>query len=428
LKRQFIYIIVLLSVLLLVWSFIQSWRYSTEDGGVDLRCRIVGARLSATGQSPYFTKTTTPGNDFLLDPADNPSRKVNGNVVTPALLTIVYPLAKLSYPTIRIIWTLLQYLFVLLAFIMLQKRQRQFSQHIIVPLFVFALVICSSNWFYNIERGQVYSFYLFLLCLAFWLYTLPWKYSHVVSGFITGLFVWTRFLMAGLFVPFLLKRDIKWCGGFIIGLIAGACVFVLPKTGEWTDYFSAMKIYSNEMLGSDTYDKNATLDNVPAQVEGTGNLQRSVYFRTGGLSTIQYYLHARGVSVNAVTLVCCFSICALLLSLCFIKMGPGPMSTEQIFLFGFLLYISAELFLVGFRGGYNLIQWLFPVLLIGRQWPVHRYKLLLFAGAFLLTNDWLLFVPHQTELAEIVMFIVLISASFTKPTTEKSSLELYASG
>jgi len=414
LNKKYIYVIIGCTLLVLAASLTKSWIYSTTAGGVDLRCRIVSARLPAAGHSPYFYHWQPSDGERLLDPGNNPTRKVNGNVVTPAVLTLLYPLAALPYAAVRIMWSVLLYCFLLGCFFLVYpdvfKKDRPFKA---APWVILCLFACSTLWFYNIERGQIYPFYLFLFALIYRLSQSQGRYGRFVVGCLGGFCVFLRPLLGVLFIPFAVAKDTRWLGGFATGIVIGALVFVLPKPVEWRDYFSAMDEYGKEMLGYSSYRPEAVVKEMPAGIEGMTNLKNSAFFNTGGLTTVQFYSRGRGILLSSKILIACYGLAAILLAWLYVRRGNGVMDNDRVFLFGFLLYITAELFLVGYRGSYNLIQWFFPVLLVSKYWPTWKNTLLLSVAAILILNGWLPAIPHLFELAEVLLLAALAWVCFS---------------
>jgi len=413
--------LIISAVVITLLSSIKGAGLIENNGCVDLRCRIVGTRLSHAGYSPYFYKWTAGGNIYFLDPNDQPGRKVNGNVVTPAVFKTFFILAQLKYPLIKLVWGILQYLFILSAFFLLTRNKKSTGNDNFFPfMIVLFCYICSNIWFYNVERGQVYSFYLFILSLIYGFYQSSWKQGTFVSGFVCALAVCIRPLMTVFAIPFFLKKDIKWMAGSICGAIIGICLFVLPFIQDWKGYFSAMKEYSNEITVR--HYPAAVKQEIPSIIEGSSNMQNSTSFQCGGLSTVQYYLAAKGVFLQSFTLAGIYCIMAALLCFLYMRSKPQFQSPENIFLFAFLLYILSELFIIGHRGGYNQIEWIFGVFLLCKK---KKFPDLLLAGmlaAILLENIQLNVIPYQFEFAEIILICILFYGVLGKEYLKKRQL------
>ena len=59
-----------------------------------------------------------------------------------------------------------------------------------------------------------------------------------------------------------------------------------------------------------------------------------------------------------------YFILVIICSFLYLRAKPPTAPDGRDFLFSFFLYILSELFIVGSRGGYNQIKWLFTVFLI----------------------------------------------------------------
>ncbi len=180
--------LICLTGILTVLSIAKAICLVKENGCTDLLCRTIGSRLLHNNKPAYFFKWSNTDSTYFLNPNDQPDRKVNGNVVTPAVLKLFYPLAQFPYAVIKYIWATSQYLFLFAAIFFLSGKNEAAGKNIFYPVFaVLTLYLCSNIWFYNVGRGQVYTFYLFILSLVCFLYQNTGKYGAFASGFINGL-------------------------------------------------------------------------------------------------------------------------------------------------------------------------------------------------------------------------------------------------
>ena len=102
------------------------------------------------------------------------------------------------------------------------------------------------------------------------------------------------------------------------------------------------------------------------------------------------------------------------LSLLFYRIPPESRDSDSLFLFGFLLYILLELFIVAPRPGYSLIQWIFPLYIIALKFQRHGTVLSLMIIALLLYHGFpfLFLFPYQFHLAELFFIVTLLHALF----------------
>jgi hypothetical protein len=402
--RYLLYFIVAFFVLLTV---LKSFYFSGKNGGSDLRIRVVASRLLGTDQSPYFHKWSPAEGEYLLDPNDHASRLVNGNVVTPAVLYLIYPVSWQSYPTVRILWTVIQFILVLLSlFLLLKNRKGPLSS---IPAFIIVPgLICTDIWLLNIDRGQIYIFYTFLFALIYRLYTSHWKHSMLLSGFVGGLFILFRPFAAVLGLVFLLKGKKKWILGCMAGFITGCSLFVLPQPSLWKDYFKAMDEYSNEYTDKSRLIPDKSEYEQPITIEGMSNLRQAQEFNISGLDPVYGYLKKIGITVSKNQSYIFYVSIVMLLSFAFFRSQKGNSDPMALFLFAFLLYILAELFVTVPRGRYNLIQWLFPLTLIFLKTRFHQPLFILLIIGLLLLHNFPFIVPDQALMAELVFVSITI--------------------
>ena len=92
------------------------------------------------------------------------------------------------------------------------------------------------------------------------------------------------------------------------------------------------------------------------------------------------------------------------------------MDSQSLFLFAFLLYILAELFVMAPRNPYNLIQWIFPLTLILLQIRFNHPSFVLLVIGLLLLHNFPFVVPYQAALAELLFIgVAIYHALVVKP-------------
>ncbi|MBI3831314.1 MAG: DUF2029 domain-containing protein [Planctomycetes bacterium] len=229
------------AVVVLVHALGVSWNDVNQDGGLDLRAKVVAARQVMAGYDPYFYRTgpTTP--ELWLDPmATSGHARVT---MTPAGIALYMPFAGLPYRTQRQIWFALEWAallgaIALLAFTMRSARGR--AIFLAVALLLFA---GGYFWRVHVERGQYYSFVLLLLAAGAWLATRrpAWRWT---AGLLWGSAIALRptFLVLPALLFVMHRRKEAVAAG--IGLVL-AIVVTLPATGTtiWEDYFLAMRVH-----------------------------------------------------------------------------------------------------------------------------------------------------------------------------------------
>ena len=93
-------ILLITSIFFTVVGFLQDMENSANYGGIDLRNRVIGARLIKANYDPYFFKWSEEYSEFFLDPRDHPNLPVNRVTVPPTILMIHSIFSDISY-TIR---------------------------------------------------------------------------------------------------------------------------------------------------------------------------------------------------------------------------------------------------------------------------------------------------------------------------------------
>lgn len=403
-------IILFLLILLSLLTIILSFYYSNNTGGTDLRNRIVGARLIGKGYSPYFYKWHPSDGEFLLDPNDSPSRLANGNTVTPAVLYISYPLINLSYPRIRLYWTIIQHIAALLLISLMLKRYEGSSRLLPAAIVIFG-VFTSNYWLLHIERGQMSIFYALLFALMYYFFTSKWKNGEYLSGMIGGLFVLLRPFATVVFIGFLLKGKTKWLLGFITGAITGLIIFVAPNLQVWDEYFKAIKEYGNECQNKGHTIQNAQIYIQPTIIEGASNLKKTQNFNIASLSVMNGYIQKSGFDYTYIRSLLTSGIILLLFSALFYNL-KNRSSAVDIFLFSFLCYMTVELFVLNWRGPYAVMEWAFPLFLIVQRGH-HRsslYAILIISLMFL--HGFPFYFRYQNLLGEPLLILIIMHLIF----------------
>lgn len=402
-----------LTIFFSLLTVIGSYYYSGLTGGTDLRNRIVGARLMRMGYSPYFYKWHPADGERLLDPNDIPTRLANGNTVTPAVFLMNYPFTNLNYPSIRLAWTTVQLLMIFGLVWMMKKRYRGNT-----PLFAAAVVIlgllANNYWFLNVEKGQIHVFYVFFFALMYFIYTANWRHAEFISGLIGGLFLFFRPFAGIIFLGFLLHGKINWLKGWLTGVLAGLFIFVMPNVPVWKDYFRAMEEYGNECLGKGHHIPNTVAASFPSEIEGTRNLGRFQAFNITNLPAIYGVVKRFGIEYTPIFSYLTCGIIFLLLSFLFFKQKENS-SPIHLFLFAFLAYMVAELFMLAWRNPYAVISWIFPLFLILQRIQQRVTLLAMFLIALLFLHNYPFYFRFQVAIAELILLFLVAYLSFTGP-------------
>lgn len=396
-KTEKVIIIICSSFLML--TVLKSFYFSHKSGGGDLRSRIVGARLLSTNESPYFYKWKPGDSDYFLDPNNHADWPVNTNISTPAELVLIYPVSQLPYQYVRYIWTALELLAVAVILILLY---RNLPNSRMVLFFLLAVGLLSTDvWLLHSERGQKYIFYALGFTLIYAIAKKEKKRYSLLSGIVSGLFVFVRPFMGVLAFAYLLSGKWKLLLGWFIGIIIGTFIFVFPFLHAWDDYFKSMDLWLQMTRGADIFLKNPPLIHIPETVEGMKNITIYTGFNIDSLKSIPEYLERLGVHMSY--LMSCLLFCFLsgILTAFFYKQNHKP-TLEAVFVFAFILYFFATVSFYIPRNGYGLVQWLFAVPIIVTVFQKNIIALIILFTGMLLLHNFPFYFPYQALIAELI--------------------------
>jgi hypothetical protein len=378
--------VVLLVLVLVALGVLKSGYYTIRYGGPDLRVRVVGARLVGTSASPYFYKWHTGDPGQLADPNDRPDRSVNGLSVAPGVLYVQRLFTWLDYPALRMAWTVFLYLLAFCMFgFMLGGRVNSPTANMYMVAIGGLFFLCSQIWFYNIERGQVYLLYGFFFWLVYQLYTLQKPVALFLSGVVLAIAIYCRPTMAVVAIPFVaaLSRPM------LVGLAAGGMSLLRDAymhRALWNDYFSAMAWYTlpdRKALAAGAYVQPV----YPAIIEEAGNLTHyKTDFTVGGIRPLDTIVQKFWQGPHTALYIGLYGMIVLVIGICWWKKWRQG-APALLILSGFLLYIISEYLVPAPRGGYNMVQWMFPVLLLlQKEWLTDTKIVLLVVGLCLIVS------------------------------------------
>ena len=389
-----------------LFSFVSTFKEIEENGNMDLREKIVGARLLSSGQSPYFYKWKNGDDGKLLDPFDNFNFRISRIAVNPAALLCFVPLSKLNYGTIKWLWFAFSYacfFLILFQFYILAKQENKFIVLIAGSLFF----LCSVAWQMHMERGQVYIFYTLVLSSVYWFYK---RENYFSAGALLAFLCWFR-LPFLLFIPllsFLSGRNKIIIGFFssIILLVLIALTFTTKQ--NWKDYFSSMEEWSKFELHEVSAIPNAIKPDFPSQIEGEVNLEIAKDFLQNNRAIQCIVLWLLNIKLYTKQLLLLFVASFLVLSsiICFKwRKSKIIFSETNIFILAFLFYILSDYFLPAPSYSYHYIQWLFPILLIVSSKNIRinfSFSLILLGLCMNLSTMSLL--PYNLAIGEAILF------------------------
>jgi hypothetical protein len=371
-------------------------------GGIDIRNRVVGARVLAAGFDPYTFHWQPGMPEEWFDPVHRGS--VPRVTVPPTVLVLYQPISRLPYRTLRLVhfgleWAALLATVAVLAGTIPGQRWR-------VGFVVVAAVFVAfgASWRMHTERGQVYVLHALLLALGS-RWGLRANLDSWKAGVMFGLAAALRPSFAPVAVAFLLLGKYRTTAGTFA---AGAAVVALslPWAGVsiWKSYSAMGDLYYRYLSYTDEFppDKEG-----PTEAEG---------FRFGGVivdadspssSFARYYWENRDrlglpmLDLGKVSKAAVLGITVLMLAA--VTVGRGRRSPRVALLFLTTLLVDMEYFLPH-RWPYVDVHWLVPlalaVPLFRSPRPVPQAALLYVLLGLVLGNGlYLITHPYTTTLA-----------------------------
>lgn len=348
-----------LSILLSCKGFCTDIYNTLHYGGIDLRNRVVGARLLIDGYDPYFFTWTEEYPEKYLDPNDRTEIPITRVTVPPTVLMLHASFSDWDYRQQRILWFVVQWLSLLSTLYLFAARAPSKEKALLIWIFGLLFISCNPFWRFHVERGQIYIFYVLILAISYYLLGIQYKHSEFISGIMTGFVISLRPLVALMTIPVICFRKFSMMAGMAIGCasslgISLICFGIKP----WASYFPAMRenevFHLNVLLG----EKLTALPNIPL-VENM-NLQSYYHFPVIDTS-LQAVFGYGGITLHSSWLLLLLTLLVFLLIYLLYRKSKLSNSNELVFLFGTFLILIAEFFIPAFRYTYNNVIWIIPI-------------------------------------------------------------------
>lgn len=397
--------LLVVSIILVALSVIKGGYYTRSYGGVDLRSISVASRLLDTGGTAYFHRWSPGQPEKYLDPNVPQDTRSNAVTVAPGTLYVVSLFSGLRYPLLRFVWAALQYLvvFSIFCYFYFQRDNsvdRRWSIVVVGGLFF----LCTPIWFLNTERGQVYFLFAFFFTLIYALYCSPSPAAHVLAGVVMAAAAYCRPNFVFLLLPVVLVRQWRVLAGWLVAAVPLA-IHAWQHRGLWTAYSAVVHEFSDlepatRVVGHSNYV-------YPAVIEGAKNLTKyKTDFVCGGIEPLSTWL--RGVVVISTPY---FYLAVLLLVLVVLvlafKKELAKKEATTVVLFGFLLYMMTEYIMPASRSAYNLLLWIFPVLLFLQRPRFPAAVFVLLIAGLCLINGFPFYLPLMPDLGELLLVFCL---------------------
>ncbi|HVU96196.1 MAG TPA: glycosyltransferase 87 family protein [Puia sp.] len=408
---------------ILIYAINRDIHYEKAYNG-DLRNRVTGSRMIKDGRSPYFYKWKTGDGLRYYDPGNFDSVRPSNMTSTPVLYRLLSPLVEQPEARISEYWLVIEYLMLgaitLFAFLTAPTTARR--QAVVL---VFGAVLLTNGWKEHTANGQTY------LCIPFFamLFLVFWKKKDhpanaILAGCAAACLILIRVNTLLFFPPFWLlvqTHPRRWWLFFCIpmALFGGWALTSTHERGLWRDYFSnvneAIRINQNlhpaiqhndpdprypRWEGIDTLEADHYMKTLPAKI----------YSENGNFFVLFQGVFHRQLSVATMGWLS-FGGIGLLALLFYFRCRPfEAQDTPWVAIFGFCLFMIADLFSPVYRHQYYTVQWILPLMLAATQLSPRKkagYGLLLLC--LLLWCFHLPFLKMQNTLAEYGILAVLLA-------------------
>lgn len=423
-KKVLLLIVIIASALNLCWSIyrdIQIEKLYT----IDLRNRVVGARLQKDGKLPYFYKWNPADGIRYYDPLNN-HIEVTSITASPFFHDLLYPIADAPQRSLSYFWLVLQYVLWAAVVCVALSLAGSFEQKVFVWAVATALLLTAA-WKAHIHSGQLYIFIPFLYAI-FYLFLKKSKLasSALVAGLCAISLVLIRPNTIFLFLPFLLLANqfhIRYKIFFFIPVVL-LLAFSAGNRNQrnlWKQYKQSMPMQikwhqeGNSSLMENKKEpvfitswegwkmKNWDIAQVEKQETAISfdfPDESANFFILGRIAGIK-------LSVSSLLIISLSLISILMVAFYFVHKKQG-FHLYNIAIFGFCLYMISDLFSPLLRHQYPAVQWLFPLLLIAVGFK-KRYKMIyLFIIAGLILMILPNFITMQHSFGEYIIFAALL--------------------
>ncbi len=399
---------------LLALNFLWDAAVTARFGGIDLRDKIVGARLlfsenpsDRRAGSQWLYKWQPGEPERLLIPNDDFSMRVNRYTGTPFQSLVFYPLARLPYFWVRWIWLFLQYFLVLLPIFWFARR-RPPSEKWFAPTTALVFFVSTSNWHLHTERGQVYVLAV-AAAFFFWKNALSKKPKlEFWGGFTAALLCFFKPVYVLLALPLLLKKPISiFSAGFLLCFLTGFLIFwAVGWLPMWSEFFQIMQEWKNWQIGTMPLRPDFQPFDLPNVVEGMANLTRAkpIYLEN---SSLQYLLFQLGWAVDARFYYLIFGVAVGVLVFIFRK-KLRHFDTEHLLLAGFVLWEIASFCMPFPRNNYQFIHWLLPFFIFWPKANAFSRWAKPFVAGLVLNLGVLAWLPYTFFVGEILMLLAVL--------------------
>ncbi|MDY6915112.1 MAG: glycosyltransferase 87 family protein [Candidatus Cloacimonadota bacterium] len=422
--KLFLNILLIYAILMAALGLAYDTANTLQYGAIDLRGRVVGARVFLDNKDPYFFKWQTETPDYYVDSRDiYADLPVSRLTVPPTVLLLHLPFAKINYKTQQIGWAILQWLLLLLSVLFFASSAQKLSKQKIIWIIGLLLIAASCYWRVHVEKGQIYILYVFLFALSYWLAVK--KQKLLLSGIVLGINVALRPIFVLAFIPFILNKRWK--------IIAGGIGSIIGMLG-FTFFFIPMKIWKSYLAALPYHESFHLLNFVPNIKVFPSNIvdgiKRFIYFSPDLAiedSSLQDVIRIFfGIKIGSTFLQLALMSFIVLSVLILYKKVSKATNLTNIFLLGIAYVIVSEFFLPAARLSYSNVIWLplfaLVVLKLRKLTNLLNWKYLLLIVAILFYQLFKL-TPKLLIISDYFILFFVIITLFSYHSNFRSSVK-----
>lgn len=406
---------------------------------IDLRNRVVGARLIENGIDPYFFKWNDSYPEELLDPRDDYSVVVSRVTVPPTVLFLYSFIRDLPYSSQKYLWLFLQWMALIISTWLLARKAGSSNKCMIV--WIIGLLVVSGNlmWRFHVERGQLYIFYVLLFAISYYLFDSKSKRKEMISGLIIGFTAALRPTAILMVIPALSLRKYRFVVSTLIGCMSTVGVTMLTHgVSSWKSFLSAMSIHGLVHIGAI---ERLGVRLSKSTVEGIAwNGPNGLFPFPDIDSSFQELFSLCGFQIEQTYLLLLLGVlcCSIYL---YCRNINEPIPNHLYFLIGVLLVLLAEYLLPAARFPYNDVFWLLPLSIIVRGSDAVKPTSLVILSLIILSSfSWAIkyymdlicsctmpsmsAIVGLTYLAEVTMPIIMVWVAWIMVKSHQNQSEL----
>lgn len=399
---------------------IQSVRDLETYPGIDLRAKVVGARLLIRGMNPYYDFRHTLYPDHL--------RMLNADTYSPALLLFYTPLCELNWGAQRVAYFVADWAAMLLCYVVIARIfPKKASRAALWAAFVL-LFIAGFGFRFHLERGQYYiELALLTAAASVYLFRKSDTWFHAIP--LTLLVLLRPTYAICIVCVFVLRRTRHAVLAACLCVLLFAATLPLVGLTDWKNYFASIRANERETLDA-TYvtpptPSSVALSKVVEGIDFSNSMTGPGYLAdrtliglarssvSPGLARLVHCIAPSESKLERLNTVCLLLMLCIDLAVMF-GLARGPVVGLIPIAFIFLAPLNLELFAPQ-RFGYCDVTILAPLLLIlaaglGKRkrggWAV--YGAILTAGFAI---PWLAFhLDIHVQLVSFFQYVGILAA------------------